>query len=160
MERAGLGLRCAAAVVDAGAIFLLLCLSSVLLGDGPQVIVHYDDEPAPVLGAVHPMWLTLVVLLYGLSEVVREQSLGKLVFGLRVADKRGRRTGALRRVARWAVKFLPVWLFFLFTLTGVLMLLSAARFSAIAILAGLLLALRHDGRTLHDRLSKTAVCRS
>lgn len=172
-RRAGLWIRFAAAAVDgAVALALTLPLSTTFLGSffaSRAVVTLRIGQPGTlwkgpipmVLGAVGEVTylLPFVAAVVWSLDVWGGATVGKRLFGLRVATGSGGRAGVATRLRRFAVQAVGAWGWTLSLLAGSWILAVVATLGGGVAMAASLLALGPSKRALHDRIAGTVVVR-
>ena len=171
-ERAGFGIRLAAAAIDVVLLAVLSMMVGMLSGGLVTVLVHslgltqfFPTTAGAVafsgfLGilaaiAMGCLVASLLSLPYNLMEAIGGWTPGKLVMGLRVRQADGSPPSFGQIFARWLVKHNSV-LLFLLTFVGIpAMVLSGP--GQMVIWLGCFLVLTPKRQALHDMASGTAV---
>jgi len=142
--RIGFVMRLVAAIVDGVVAAALVFLPTLLLAAviGPKV--------AGIVGG-------LLAMAYYALEVVKAQSLGKMVFSYTITAQDGSPATRDQLIKRYAYKQVPQVLGILAAVPFLGLLSFVGFAAAIAIAAGALLTLKPDKLALHDKLFGTAV---
>jgi uncharacterized RDD family membrane protein YckC len=171
-ERAGFGIRLAAAAIDVILLGILSIMVGMFSGGLITLLVHqsgltrYFADPAGavvfsgflgVLAAILMGCLvaSLLSLPYNLMEAIGGWTPGKLAMGLRVRQADGSPASFGQIFARWLVKHNSVLLFLLTFLGIPAMVLSGP--GQMLIWVGCFLVLTPQRQALHDMASGTAV---
>jgi uncharacterized RDD family membrane protein YckC len=177
MRRAGFGIRLGAAAIDAAAMYLAATLA------GGAFVAYYfvlrtgGSPPAnanfllPMLASRASVWLA-----YSLTEVLGAATPGKRILKLHVAETGGEPAALGRRLARWVLKYSPMFLYLAATLNTYLWVLRPNRApgpppvwmlafnvlfagAAVGVVGGFFATLGKGRQGLHDLLVGTVVLR-
>ena len=173
VRRAGFRIRAAAAIIDTGVGFVVsLVLASnigTFFAHRAVVTLRIGDAdtlwkgPLPMmLGAVGEVvyLLPLALLVAWLLDPLTGATVGKRLLRLRVRDAGCHPTSRQRRWCRSALQTVGLWGWTLALLSGRWGIAVLASIAGSVVLIGSLLALGRASLALHDRLSRTSVCRT
>lgn len=161
--RASTLLRCIAAGAD------LLCLGIIarIMEVVSEVIQPSVRFPAPI----ETLAQVLAILLFSTCEFWREGSPGKYLCGLRIRSITGERAPIHRRIVRWSLKTIPLWIALIAALleqnvTGrgggrlspyVRWSYTAASFAAAGLFVAFAPSYMRAKQSLYDMIARTAV---
>jgi len=161
--RAATLVRCLAASLDVVSLMILLATSDL----GTRVVISYFNiaRPTPIVELVQ----VGAILLFSSSEFWAQGSLGKYLCGIRIRTFAGERATIDRRIGRWSLKTIPLWL----ALVGVLLELSnaasmqswlyaqwlfaAATFTGAGLFVAFAPSCQKTQQALYDMIARTAV---
>lgn len=172
-RRAGFWIRAAAASIDAGVGFAasLVLASSIGTFFARRAVVTLRIDapdslwrgPLPLmLGAVGEVayLLPFALLLAWLLDPLTGATVGKRLLGLRVRNVDCQPASRQRRWYRSMLQTVGLWGWTLALVTGRWEIAVSASLAGGVVLAGSLVAVGPTSRALHDRLSRTSVCRT
>ena len=175
MVRAGFGIRLAAAAIDAGAMYLLNFVASMIVV--PFVMLRQGAGTTQQVGSILGVSLLLtgtLWLAYASMELFGSASPAKRLLKLRLASAADHGPASVgRRARRWGLKYLPVVLYVVSMVAmfamisrpaarpGVFFVLPqlAMLGSIVVVLGGFSMTLGKERRALHDYLGGTVVLR-
>jgi len=172
IARSRFGARLLAGAIDALAAFVLACLlvpttghwfasrAVVMLSIGSPDTFWRGPLPM-VLGIfgtlVHGLPLSFLLVL--LPEALFGAGLGKWLLGLDVRSEDGTPATARARLVRWTLKLAGFWIMVLALALGSVAVATVALAAGFVVFMAFLLSAAPGVSVLHDRLSRTAVCR-
>lgn len=167
------GRRLAAAMVDGAAALLVTVLLASTVGlfwAERAVVTFHIEDPESIWKGLGPMLMGLTApVSYGfalglalilLSEALFGVSPGKMVTRSAIRGADGGAPDRARLVRRFQVKTAWILLYLVALGTGFWQILVPAVLAAVAVAVGGLGMFGPAGRTLHDRLARTAVLRT
>jgi len=140
--RQGFPKRFLAGLIDGVIMFVLSMVITVLFRSAPRLLMIIS--PA-------------VMLCYVALEVIKAQSVGKMVMKLKITNPDGSDASRDTLMKRFAVKYAGTLIALVGGIVGLTIINMLGMLVSLAVLVGFFLMFRPDKLALHDILAKTAV---
>lgn len=162
IERASFGPRFAAYVLDLlfVGIAAMACAKLASLSGDNTIAVFFRGTTTHIGNSTNTDLNgsgSLLMLLYGLLELLTGASLGKRILGIQIKNLDASDATNSQYILRWLGKNLN-WIFLLLSiLTGIALFDALSKIAVIVLVVGAVYTLADEKRSFHDMLSKTAV---
>lgn len=152
MERIGFGPRFFAALIDFVIIALLVLLLSFLFFGNFSNVAKPDS-----FGYLGTILLTGLGLAYAFLEVLKGQTIGKMLLSLKIKNADGSEATKASLMKRWAVKYAGNLIGLVGAITTLSIFGGISMVVSFIIFAGYFMIFAADKLTLHDKLTNTSV---